>query len=74
MASCFQPEVQENGVLYPEVCAVEASDSGWKGKGLILSAEHMRSGQRDLSSVLDSAANVAAAPWNQQQQQPRMFR
>lgn len=43
---------QENGISCPEVCAVEASDSSCKRGGLILSAEHMRSGQHDISSVL----------------------
>lgn len=36
MSSCFQPVSQVNGISCPEVCAVEASDSSWKRRGLIL--------------------------------------
>lgn len=55
---------QENGISCLEVSAVEASDSSWKRRGLIQSAEHMRSGQHDLSSALlgsSTQLNIVAA-------------
>lgn len=60
-----QVVTRENGTSSPAVRAVEACDSSCKG-GLILSAEHMKSGQSDLSSVLLRSTQLLTL-WQQQQ-------
>ena len=61
-----QVVTRQNGISSPEVRAVEACDSSCKG-GLILSAERMKSGQSDLSSVLLRSTQLLTL-WQQQQQ------
>lgn len=60
-----QVVTRENGTSSPAVRAVEACDSSCKG-GLILSAEHMKSGQSDLSSALLRSTQLLTL-WQQQQ-------
>lgn len=60
-----QVVTRENGISSPAVRAVEACDSSCKG-GLILSAEHMKSGQSDLSSALLRSTQLLTL-WQQQQ-------